>query len=70
MSPTPIGRSRGHRQGGVGDSDLEAVLSLLMRKHLMVCVAPSFQKLLHKSETNEKHSESGKQDRLFCFIRH
>ncbi|MDE5999044.1 MAG: hypothetical protein K2H04_03080, partial [Bacteroidaceae bacterium] len=25
MSPTPIGRSRGHRQVGVGDSDLEAV---------------------------------------------
>ncbi|MDE7117646.1 MAG: hypothetical protein K2O61_03265, partial [Bacteroidaceae bacterium] len=24
MSPTPIGRSRGHRSVGVGDSDLEA----------------------------------------------
>ncbi|MDE5740747.1 MAG: hypothetical protein K2H92_10665 [Bacteroidaceae bacterium] len=25
MSPTPIGRSRGHRSVGVGDSDLEVV---------------------------------------------
>ncbi|MDE5998481.1 MAG: hypothetical protein K2H04_00145 [Bacteroidaceae bacterium] len=34
MSPTPIGRSRGHRSVGVGDSDLEVVEAHCMWKCL------------------------------------
>ena len=41
MSPTPIGRSRGHRSVGVGDSDLEAVKAHHTAKRLTAHVAPA-----------------------------
>ncbi|MDE5999512.1 MAG: hypothetical protein K2H04_05510 [Bacteroidaceae bacterium] len=36
MSPTPIGRSRGHRSVGVGDSDLGVQLQVVEEFRWMV----------------------------------
>ncbi|MDE7118106.1 MAG: hypothetical protein K2O61_05640 [Bacteroidaceae bacterium] len=44
MSPTPIGRSRGHRSVGVGDSDLGAVKAHSTPKRLTARFVPSCPK--------------------------
>ncbi|MDE5998803.1 MAG: hypothetical protein K2H04_01835 [Bacteroidaceae bacterium] len=69
MSPTPIGRSRGHRSVGVGDSDLEAVKARHTQKRPAAHITPSrpMTEAPRLSPNRDKTNDGRKQDLLaFC----